>query len=166
MPALYVIRHAQPEITGLLTGQSDPALSVYGYEQASVLKGLKGVVYSSPLRRALQTARHIDREPVILSGLAEITYGDWDGLTWSEIERRWPEMARAKIACWQGITPPGGEPWREFSLRVRAALNVVLDGPLPAAIVAHEAVNAIIAAQLGNQRIEEYRQTILRNQRI
>jgi broad specificity phosphatase PhoE len=158
MPALYVIRHAQPEITGLLTGQSDPALNVYGYQQASLLKGLPGVVYSSPLRRALQTALHIDPRPVILAGLAEITYGDWDGLSWAEIEGRWPEIARGKLACWQKVTPPGGESWSEFALRVTAALKVVLDGPLPAVIVAHEAVNANIAAQFGNERIEEYRQ--------
>jgi broad specificity phosphatase PhoE len=79
MPALYVIRHAQPETSGLLTGQTDPELSLAELEQASRLNKLKGIVYSSPLRRALHTALYLSPKPVILPGLAEITYGEWMG---------------------------------------------------------------------------------------
>ena len=46
------------------------------------------------------------------------------------------------------MTSPGG---------VTAALAVVLGGPLPAVIVAHEAVNAIIANHLADKSIEDYR---------
>ena len=158
MPTLYVVRHAQPNIKGLLTGQSDPELSADGREQASRLTGLEGIVYSSPLRRAIQTARYIARKPVILPELAEITYGEWDGLSWTEIERRWPRIAREKLAAWETVTPPGGESWSEFKQRVTAALEIALRGQLPAVIVAHEAVNAIIAGQLMSSRVEAYRQ--------
>lgn len=163
MPALYVIRHAQPTTGGLLIGQSDPALSLHGRKQSLRLgklirsKGLQSLVYSSPLRRAVQTARYILRKPIVLPGLAEITYGDWDGLSWTEIEHRWPWIAREKLAGWQAVTPPGGESWDDFTGRVTAALAVVLGGPLPAVIVAHEAVNAIIANHLADKSIEDYR---------
>ena len=163
MPALYVIRHAQPTTGGLLIGQSDPPLSLVGRKQSLRLRelvrsnGLQSVVYSSPLRRAVQTARYILRKPIVLPGLAEITYGDWDGLSWTEIERRWPGLAREKLAGWQAVTPPGGESWDDFTGRVTAALAVVMGGPLPAVIVAHEAVNAIIANHLADKSIEDYR---------
>jgi broad specificity phosphatase PhoE len=56
-------------------------------------------VYCSPLRRARQTAELIaaGREvPVEVEGaLAEADVGLWSGLTWAEVERRWPEPCRA-----------------------------------------------------------------------
>jgi broad specificity phosphatase PhoE len=164
MQTLYVIRHAQPITEGLLTGQSDPPLSVHGRKQASRLRELarlnevQGVVYSSPLKRALQTAQYIASNPIILPGLAEVTYGEWDGLSWAEIQKRWPHIARNKLLSWQDVTPPGGESWKDFARRVAAALVLVSAGPLPAVIVAHEAVNAIISNRLVNKSIVDYRQ--------
>src|SRR5512147_817829 len=104
MPTLYVIRHAEPEIRDVISGQSDPPLSITGRDQAELLRVPVNIVYSSPLKRARQTAIYLNSCPVILSDLAEISYGAWDGLSWSEIERRWPEIAAAKIADWQGTT--------------------------------------------------------------
>lgn len=56
-------------------------------------------VYTSPLLRARATAEPIaaargvplEVEP----GLLEIDVGQWAGLTWEEIDRRWPDEARA-----------------------------------------------------------------------
>jgi broad specificity phosphatase PhoE len=164
MPTLCVIRHAQPITEGLLTGQSDPPLSERGRKQACRLREsvqtseLNGVIYSSPLKRALQTALYIGSDPIILPGLAEVSYGDWDGLSWAEIQERWPQIARDKIVSWQDVTPPGGESWDDFARRVAAALALVSAGPLPAVIVAHEAVNAIISNRLVNKSIVDYRQ--------
>ena len=164
MPTLCVIRHAQPITEGILTGQSDPLLSVHGHNQACRLRELfqtselNGVIYSSPLKRAFQTALYIGGDPIILPGLAEVTYGDWDGLSWAEIQKRWPQIARDKLVSWRGVTPPGGESWDDFARRVGAALALVIAGPLPAVIVAHEAVNAIISNRLVNKSIVDYRQ--------
>ena len=164
MPTLCVIRHAQPITEGLLTGQSDPPLSVRGRKQACRLRELvqtgelNGVIYSSPLKRAFQTALYIHSNPIILPGLAEVTYGDWDGLSWAEIQKRWPQIGRDKLVSWQDVTPPGGEFWDDFARRVAAALALVSAGPLPAVIVAHEAVNAIISNRLVNKSIVDYRQ--------
>ena len=158
MPTLYVIRHAEPKIRDVISGQSDPPLSITGRDQAELLRVPVNIVYSSPLKRARQTAIYLNSCPVILSDLAEISYGAWDGLSWSEIERRWPEIAAAKIADWQGITPPGGEPWDRFSRRVEGCLTGILAGPLPAAVVAHEAVNAVIAKRLTGNPVDKYKQ--------
>lgn len=158
MPALYVIRHAAPEITGVLSGQSDPPLSPEGRRQAAGLSIPVETVYSSPLRRAVETASYLTKWPIILPDLAEISYGAWDGLSWGEIEKRWPETAAAKIASWQEVTPPGGEDWERFSIRVPAALAQIFAGDLPAAIVAHEAVNAVIANCLSSFPVNNYKQ--------
>lgn len=153
-----MIRHAEPEIRGVISGKSDPPLSISGRDRAALLRiGVK-VVYSSPLKRARETAIYLNSCPLIVPDLAEISYGAWDGLSWSEIERRWPEMAAAKIDNWEQITPPGGEPWERFRRRVEDCLAGILAGPLPAAIVAHEAVNAVIANRLTGSPVYKYQQ--------
>ena len=158
MSALYVIRHAIPEITGVLSGQSDPPLSASGREKAAGLHVPAGVVYSSPLRRARETAIYLNPWPIIRADLAEISYGAWDGLSWREIEMRWPDIASAKIANWAEVTPPDAENWEQFSARVRRCLSEIVKGPLPAAIIAHEAVNAVIANQLCGSPVNNYKQ--------
>jgi broad specificity phosphatase PhoE len=161
MPALYVIRHAEPAITGVILGQCDPPLSETGIRQAQNLAGLlpdRVIVYSSPLRRAYQTAEQLFRPMIILADLAEISYGKWDGMTWAQIENNWPDIARDKLQNWQEVIPPGGELWQEFRERVTRALSRVISGPLPAAIVAHEAVNAAIVQELTNAAIQSYKQ--------
>lgn len=152
LSAIYVVRHCEPAITGVLLGQSDPPLSEAGRGHAATLVFPElAIVYSSPLRRAVETARAIGRgAPVeIIEDLREITYGDWDGRTWSEIETRDPEIAACKLRDWRGVTPPGGERWENFADRVKRAFERILGGPIhhngPAAIVAHAAVNQVIA---------------------
>jgi broad specificity phosphatase PhoE len=147
MPGLFVVRHCEPARTGVLLGQCDPPLSEAGRAQAAALRFPElAMVYSSPLRRALETAHAIAHgAPVeIVDDLREITYGAWDGRAWAEIEGEDPELAARKLRDWRGVTPPGGETWREFSTRVRGAFDRIRAGPRPAAIVAHAAVNQII----------------------
>jgi broad specificity phosphatase PhoE len=144
MPTLYVVRHAEPEIRGVLLGHTDPGLSEAGRAQAALLRLPEAMLYVSPLRRARETAPGAR----VVHDLREISYGDWDGLSWSEIEKRWPGAAAAKLEDWAGVTPPNGEEWSAFENRVATALAVVLAGPSPAVIVAHLGVNAVIASRL------------------
>jgi broad specificity phosphatase PhoE len=104
----------------------------------------------SPLRRARQTAEAIGGPvaPIVLNDLAEIDFGEWEGLTWQEIQERWPNTACRKVEDWLGVTTPGGETWVDFCARIDRALEQVLAGPRPAAIVAHMVVNAALAARL------------------
>ena len=148
MPSLFLVRHAEPAITGVLLGSLDPPLSDAGRKQADTLLHdvALAMVYSSPLLRALETAQSIAHgAPIeVLDDLREISHGDWDGLTWSEIEARDPDLAARKLADWHGVTAPRGEPWHEFAARVARAFERVRGGPRPAAIVAHAAVNQLL----------------------
>jgi broad specificity phosphatase PhoE len=150
MPALYVVRHGEPTLCGVLLGRIDPPLSEAGRAQISTLRLDVRAIYASPLRRTAESAAILsDGGPVItLDDLIEISLGVWDGRTWAEIERDYPKEAAAKLADWTGVTPPGGEPWSDFASRVDRALAYVRTGPLPAAIVGHLAVNAWIAHRL------------------
>jgi broad specificity phosphatase PhoE len=152
MRTLYLIRHACPAVEGVLLGQSDPPLSNQGREDAQgAFSGLElERVYSSPLRRARETAAFLRSaaEVTVLDELAEISLGAWDGKCWDEVLRADPALANRKSGDWFGVTPPNGESWSQFTKRVLYALDHVRSGLMPAAIVAHSAVNSVIAANL------------------
>jgi broad specificity phosphatase PhoE len=137
-------------VEGVLLGQSDPPLSDRGRRDAErAFSGLEVErVYSSPLRRARETAAFLrsPAEVTVLDDLAEISLGAWDGKSWEEVQRADPALANRKSEDWFGVIPPGGESWNFFAKRVLTALDRVRSGPMPAAIVAHWAVNSVIAS--------------------
>lgn len=158
MPRIFLIRHAEPALTGVILGATDAPLSARGHGQARQLAANfpaaqpLAAVYASPLRRSTQSAAYL-LEPwrplAALDGLREISYGSWDGLSWDEIAARDPGLAARKAADWLGVDVPGGETWADFRARVASVLSRILAGPLPAAIVAHQGVNAHLARLLG-----------------
>ncbi len=155
MADLYLIRHAEPALRGVFLGQLDPPLAATAIAPACrALAGVRAAaVYSSPLRRARDTAALLPGNPAVtvIEDLKEIGYGAWEGKTWREAERGWPELARRKQTGWLDVAPPEGEPWTDFLGRVARALAVVRRGALPAAVVAHQAVNAALAHLLSGR---------------
>ena len=149
MPQLFLVRHTEPAITGVLLGQCDPPLSERGRAHAATLLETVALsmVYSSPLHRAIETAERLARgAPIeVLDDLRELSLGTWDGRAWAEIEAEDPQLAARKHADWRGVTPPGGEVWADFEARVRRAFTKILAGPRPAAVVAHAAVLSVLA---------------------
>jgi alpha-ribazole phosphatase len=148
MPDLFLVRHAEPVLRGVMLGQCDPPLSERGREQAAALlqNVTLAIVYTSPLKRAVETAKLLARgAPIeIIDDLKELSHGEWDGRTWEEIEKLYPEIAPQKLRDWKATTPPGGESWADFEARVHRAFEQIRGGPRPAAIVAHAAVNHVI----------------------
>ncbi|MBQ9250483.1 MAG: histidine phosphatase family protein [Oscillospiraceae bacterium] len=85
---IYIVRHGQTEMNHrkALQGRSDAPLDEIGVAQAqSAAEKLKDIrfdrVYTSPLIRAIQTARIIApyAEPVIENRLIEMDYGPYEG---------------------------------------------------------------------------------------
>ena len=108
-------------------GHADRPLNDAGRAQAGELAEtllLEGVsaVYTSPLRRASETARIVaDRlglEAQELEPLREIDVGEWQGLTVDEVRTRFPE--RADVAWRSGWA--NGETHDELVARVVPAL--------------------------------------------
>jgi broad specificity phosphatase PhoE len=148
MATILLIRHCEPEVRGVLLGQLDSALSAAGQEHAeAALSGIEvAATWCSPLLRARETAQHIRcGKHIVLDGLREISCGEWTGKTWAAIEAGWGEMARRKSADWLGVTAPGGESWPDFMNRLAEAWATIRNGPMPAAVVAHQGVNAGLA---------------------
>jgi len=152
MRTVYLIRHGLPDFPGgrkMCLGRTDVPLSRLGRMQA-VLAGAAleeagpTAVFTSPLSRAQETAQWLPCPPVVLPGLTEVDVGLWDGLTFDEIRRRFPELYAAR-----GVDPtlplPGAEP-KEVSLaRVSAAVREALARSVgDIAIVAHAGVIGLL----------------------
>ncbi len=108
-------------------------------------------VFSSQLQRARESAEILAAAcgaPLVVdSRLNEIGYGEWDGLTWAEIEQGYPTLAAQKLADWWGVTPPGGEHAELFAARLVSFWTELMGSGLrSAAIVAHSAVNSCLVS--------------------
>ncbi len=109
----------------------DPPLIELGRHQAEaaaeelVRRGGADVIVCSPLQRTRQTAPIITErlglgEPVVVDGIAEADFGEWDSLTFAEVEDRWPDELAAWMASTE-VAPPGGESFATVRRRVDAA---------------------------------------------
>ncbi len=152
MSGIYLVRHGETTTPGLFLGRADPPLSEVGRQQARrIAEDLPAPrrLLSSPLRRACETASIMAErwnvDITIDDRLREIGYGEWDGLSWAEIERRWPEQAHAKLKGWWGVRPQGGEKSLSILRRLRGAWRDLQGGPRPVVVVAHVGVNALLA---------------------
>jgi broad specificity phosphatase PhoE len=137
MTGLVLIRHGETDwnVAGRYQGQADPPLNNRGLEQAHQLarelrQSSLDVVYTSPLLRAVQTAKIITEAFELPlhkdSRLMEIHQGDWQTRLRSEIESLYTELFRRwETEPWQ-VTPPGGEHLSQVQERVYAAVDDIL----------------------------------------
>ncbi len=78
----------------------------------------------------------------------ETDAGDWTDLLFDEVQPRWPALFAKFIAADPSFAFPGGESFFAQEQRVRAALEDVEAGALPALVVCH---GMVIRAALSNR---------------
>ena len=136
MTELLLVRHGETDWNRerRFQGHADEPLNDAGREQARELaETIAGedidAIYTSDLRRARETAeivaKRLGSEVVALRELREIDVGDWQGLSWPEIEQRHPEGA----ARWHrdGHGWDGGETYDQLGERIVAALDAIAE---------------------------------------
>jgi broad specificity phosphatase PhoE len=126
---IVLVRHGETDWNRerRFQGHADTSLNEAGRAQARELAELLrterlSAVYTSPLRRASETARIVAARLGLraseLDPLREIDVGDWQGLTVDDVRTRFPEQAEvAWHAGW-----PNGETYEELAARVVPAL--------------------------------------------
>ena len=145
---VLLVRHGETDENAgaLFQGRLDTELNARGREQSHALaetmrgEGLRAL-YSSPLRRAHETARIVGEviglEPILDERLVEVDAGAWGGRLVADIVATEPDA----YARWRAADPsfriPGGESVAEQAQRIAAALADVANGPLPALVVTH-----------------------------
>jgi alpha-ribazole phosphatase len=158
MSHVLFIRHGETAMAGRFCGHSDPGLNERGRNQLiPLLEQLSeepiGFIYSSDLQRAVSTAEAIatgrNLPLVTRPGLREINFGQWEGLSWAEIERSNAEYAREWMAAYPHLPAPEGETVEAFEMRVLKEVNNILghhDGPI--AVVTHAGVLRVVLRHL------------------
>jgi probable phosphoglycerate mutase len=120
---LWLVRHGETEWSrdGRHTGRTDLPLTEHGREQAAAVAPLLAghefaAVFTSPLRRARDTAALAGLDAQPLDELHELDYGDYEGVTTAEIRETVPDWS-----VWT-YPSPGGESLEEAGARADAVI--------------------------------------------
>jgi broad specificity phosphatase PhoE len=137
---IYLIRHGETEwtLSGKHTGITDIPLTKNGELQAELLgKRLRGhpfhTILFSPLQRAARTCEIAGflKEARLDPDLVEWNYGEFEGLTSVEIQKRVPSWNLFLNGA------SGGENFSEISTRVNKVLNKIRSLPGDIALFSH-----------------------------
>lgn len=132
---LLLIRHGETEynLNKRYCGFSNPPLNEAGIYQIRCLhekfSGFKiDSVYSSDLLRAVETASIIFKDNRIekTDKFREMNFGVFEGLTYSEIIKQYPDIYRAWVDNPSHITIPGGGKFAEFIKRIQDGLSFII----------------------------------------
>ena len=139
---LYYVRHGLTDWNSAarLQGRHDVPLNAVGRAQAAQCGGIlrdllacDGLAVtdcgyaSSPLVRARATMdilrATLDLAPedyAVDPRLAELSFGDWEGLTYAEVMQRDADIVAKRESDKWNFRPPGGETYQELMLRAAA----------------------------------------------
>src|SRR4030042_2893755 len=135
---LFLIRHGQTlwNEEGRYQGDRDIGLTGLGIRQAKLAaKYLSKVnlsnIYSSPLKRALDTANIVGKgrnlKPVIRENLKEIYFGKWEGMKFSEINKEFHDDYQNWLKDPYNNSPTGGESFKKVQERAVAEIDNILN---------------------------------------
>ena len=158
---IYLLRHGRIQNSGeqrRYIGQLDVPLDPEGIRQAERLRERLAPVefqkiFCSDLERSRETARILAGanagEVVVCPELREIHLGEWEGMSFAEVVRRFPEKfeARGRDIAYYRIA--GGESFADCAQRMLPAYQkIVAEKADPVAIVGHAGVNRLILCHL------------------
>jgi alpha-ribazole phosphatase len=167
---LYLIRHGETESNKerRYQGWSESPLSDLGLRQAEkasfFLAGQEiDALFCSDLNRALHTAKVIGAgcglKPEVTPLLREIHFGEWEGLTYEQIEASWGDRISAWLDNPFERSAPGGETLIEVCDRMREfieQLSKERPGTKKVAVVSHGGSIRTLLYQVLNLDLESF----------
>ena len=164
MNTIYLVRHGQTKWNnhGKYQGWTDVPLNEIGIAQAkAAAEAFKHIhvdyMISSDLERARITAETIkgDRDIPLVTDerLREINFGDWESLTYDEIQSKWPHAIDTMYRRPEEVKISGGESFQDVQDR---AWPAVVDAMKAAGegktimVVAHGGTNRTLICKMLN----------------
>lgn len=147
---IYVLRHGttQWNLEGKIQGSTDIPLHEKGRKEAYLL-GEKILplpidrIYTSPLKRALETAQIINESTKLpvdtVPALQEVSFGLWEGLDWKEVQKAFP-LLFAEIPPNGYVDPPEGETFADAARRICSFVDELKIKQQNCLLVTHKAV--------------------------
>jgi broad specificity phosphatase PhoE len=175
-PCLFIlVRHGQTEWNRVerFRGRADVPLNETGLAQAEATgrrvaaQWTPTAVYASPLSRAVKTAeaivQHFNLPVQVYPGLADIDYGEWQGLTPEEARQHWPEQVGNWYQHPEQALIPAGETLADLRTRAMQTVNdlAARHAGETVVLVGHTVINRIILLGimgLGNERFWRIKQ--------
>lgn len=159
MTRLYLVRHGETEWNkaGRIQGGIDTELSDYGLEQAHTLgrrlaREKIDVIYSSRLKRAMNTARILGEYNKCniyeADNNHEIRLGPWEGMTIDEIRKKYDSHYRVYTEDPSNFFMPGAETLLQLADRTYKAILDIVDKHLGGNILLVSHGTAIKAAMM------------------
>jgi len=97
-------------------------------------------------------------DPIAISDLDDLDYGDCQWNTFQEVEEQWPRLYAQRFTAPQFVRFPNGEALQDIVLRSANGLRRVIVGFPDAAVVlvGHESINRVMLLQLLDQPLSAY----------
>lgn len=152
---IFMVRHGEIDAgqAKRYIGRTDLPLTARGEEEAASMgrylsEMTSGTIWSSPLKRCRETARLIAEGsggklgPVrICADLSEIMLGDWEGQTFEQVKRSWPDLYRDRGRNLWETEVPGGESFCCAGNRFKSAVErIIRETEGDVIIVAHRGI--------------------------
>ena len=137
MVKIILVRHGETDWNRdqVFRGRIDVALNEVGLRQARVLQEslhdseLDGI-YSSPLKRAFETASIVGENRnvavTVEEGLIDIDFGKWQGLSHQKVKEEYKNLYETWLTQPQLVTFPDGETLKEVRRRSMGVLEMVV----------------------------------------
>lgn len=166
-PELVLVRHGRTAWNArkVFMGRTDMPLDEVGHAQALALAQSPRVagiaaVYTSPLKRAHQTAAYVRPAPTPVGGLEELDQGELEGLSVPEAVARHEAFFQAWMRDPVGVCVPGGESLDAGRDRIWAALEQVArhhEADERVVVVSHQLVLAAFVATVAGEPLSSWR---------
>lgn len=143
---IYLVRHGETEWNkeGRYYGHTDIGLTEAGKEQAervgdSLIRLKFDAVYCSPLARAIDTARLITKEPLLLDDrLKEQNFGIFEGKTYHDLQMEYADTLKEWNEDYEHFRIPKGESFFDVRTRIDAFVEELWEKNGRILIVAHK----------------------------
>lgn len=172
MTTLILMRHGHVE--GIhperFRGRAELPLSALGESQARALAQRLAAhfspvaLYTSPMARSIATgapiAQALGLPSVVLDGLRDLDYGQWQGMTHEDVSQRSPELYNSWYRTPHLLRFPDGESLQDLVARTADGLREILKRhPSKSDVVlliGHDSVNRALLLQLLDQPLSAY----------
>jgi broad specificity phosphatase PhoE len=161
MIEIILVRHGETDwnASQIFRGRTDISLNKTGRKQAEMLgeylsKKKIDIVYSSPLKRAVETAVAIARRQTIevdtAVNLTDFHFGEWQGLSRREVAEKYPELHRDWLDTPEQVRIPGGESLEDVRSRALPFIEdaVMRCGEGRIVFVSHRVVSKVLICSL------------------
>ncbi len=160
---ICVIRHGRTalNVQKVFRGHLDGPLDEVGEQQAALTGKLLadidlGVIYTSPLERAVQTANIVSEyqkngsQVMPHQGFMDLSYGQWEGKTYDEVKQQYPDLYKIWEQDPKKVVIPEAETLPAAKKRIWATVKELLtqnNDPI-FTIVSHRVVNKLILTSM------------------